>query len=201
MKLKSRKLLFVLMALSCVFTNISVGFSTWVIVESHTISTDVDIFTEDVVNIKEAFNIETKDLKIGKYLFEENNQNSLTGTLRYDFSVNINKLPSYMINEDGKCYLTFSGDLSFSDSDFTFFNNEYISNVSYIDSGTSTNVDVLYQNSKLILQPFTVVIDPTDNTFSIEFTFTQKCILKDDVKDLLKDNNNYFKLSLICGGE
>lgn len=201
MKLKTRKFLFVLMTIFCMFTNISVGFSTWIIVENHTVTEQVDIITEDAVNLRQAFNIETKNLKIGKYLYEEDNTNSLTGTIRYDFKVDVNKLPSYMIKEDGKCYLTFTGELSFSDTSFAFFTSEYISGVSYTNSSGTTNIDISYQNSKLMMQPFSLVIDPTDNEFSITFTFTQKCILNDTVKDMLTNKDNYFKLSLICGGE
>ena len=75
MKQKTRKLLFVLMTISCIFTNISIGFSTWIVVESQTIKGSIDIFTEDAVNLKDAFSIKTKNLVMGKYLYEEDGQN------------------------------------------------------------------------------------------------------------------------------
>lgn len=200
MKQKTRKLLFVLMTISCIFTNISIGFSTWVAVESQTISSFIDIFTEDVVNLKDAFTVTTKDLKMGKYLYEEDNTSSINGTLRYDFKVNINKLPSYMVDSEGNCTMKFSGDFSFSDSSATFFTNQYISGVSFTTSAGTSDISVSYENSKLVLDPFTLSITGADNTFSISFIFTQKCILDQSIKSLLTNEDNYFKLSLLCGG-
>ena len=200
MKLKTRKLIFVLLALSCVFANISIGFSSWIVLVSDSTTQQVDIYTEDVVNIRDAFSINTKGLKMGKYLYEEENGSSINGSLTYNFTVDINKLPSYMVNEDASCNLTFSGDLSFSDSTKKFFTSEYISAVCFTNSAGTTSVDVRYEQSKLALEPFNLTITPTDNMFSITFTFTQKCILDDSVKEVLTNNANYFKLSLICGG-
>lgn len=201
MKQKTRKLLFVLMTISCIFTNISIGFSTWIVVESQTIKGSIDIFTEDAVNLKDAFSIKTKNLVMGKYLYEEDGQNSLSGTLRYDFSVNLSKLPDYLINEDGSCDLKFTGDLSFSDFSQPFFTSEYISAVYLIDNETKTNIAVTYENSRLVLEPFELNVTASDNDFSIAFTFTQKCILDNSVKSVMTDEDNFFKLSLLCGGE
>lgn len=201
MKQKTRKLLFVLMTISCIFTNISIGFSTWIVVESQTIKGSIDIFTEDAVNLKDAFSIKTKNLVMGKYLYEEDGQNSLSGTLRYDFSVNLSKLPDYLINEDGSCDLKFTGDLSFSDFSQPFFTSEYISAVYLIDNETKTNIAVTYENSRLVLEPFELSVTASDNDFSIAFTFTQKCILDNSVKSVMTDEDNFFKLSLLCGGE
>ena len=201
MKQKTRKLLFVLMTISCIYTNISIGFSTWIVVESQTIKGSIDIFTEDAVNLKDAFSIKTKNLVMGKYLYEEDGQNSLSGTLRYDFSVNLSKLPDYLINEDGSCDLKFTGDLSFSDFSQPFFTSEYISAVYLIDNETKTNIAVTYENSRLVLEPFELNVTASDNDFSIAFTFTQKCILDNSVKSVMTDEDNFFKLSLLCGGE
>ena len=199
MKNKLRIFLILAISLTTFFIANIVGYSIWDLNQPpQEESIDGDISSDDFVELKGITITNSKDLKMGVFFYEDNNQNTATGDLQFTITFDRANLPDDIKNDSFSLlsYLSLSEKLyDNNDEEITVLSGTTLDTIKLNDVELENIDDVQIINGTIIAA---VPVTSTDTVITIDYIFTQNLVL--NFGDKLKGKTFNLTLSYIKDG-